>query len=87
LVKDYKNAGIDEQWLPTNMAEVVLKSIDWWTTTQSTNQSSNQSTLQSTNSSSFTPKWATKYQNNSSTWGKSTVNINWNDYSSDFYSN
>jgi hypothetical protein len=47
----------------------------------------NQSTLQSTQSSSFTPKWATKYQNNSSTWGKSRLNINWNDYPSDFYFN
>lgn len=87
LVKDYKNAGIDEQWLPTNMAEVVLKSIDWWTTTQSTNQSTNQSTLQNTQSSNFTPKWATKYQNNTSTWAGSTVNINWNAYPSEFYSN
>ena len=87
LVKDYKNAGIDEQWLPTNMAEVVLKSIDWWTTTQSTNQSTNQSTYQSTQSTNRTPSWATKYQNNSSTGGWSTVTVNWNTYPSDFYSN
>ena len=79
LVKDYKNAGIDEQWLPTNMAEVVLKSINWW--------DANQSTYQSVNSSSFTPSWATKYQNNTSTWAGSSVNINWYSYSSDFYSN
>ena len=60
---------------------------NWQSTVQSTNQSTNQSTLQNTQSSSFTPSWATKYLNISSTWGWSTVNVNWNYYPSDFYSN
>ena len=76
LVKDYKNAGIDEQWLPTNMAEVVLKSINWW--------DANQSTYQSVNSSSFTPSWASKYTSQSSYSSNSYVNVEWADFPSTF---
>jgi len=63
------------------------KRVDLYRNWQSTVQSTNQSTLQNTQSSSFTPSWATKYLNISSTWGWSTVNVNWNYYPSDFYSN
>ena len=52
-----------------------------------TPQTTNQSTYQSTQSTNRTPSWATKYQNNSSTGGWSTVTVNWNTYPSDFYSN
>jgi hypothetical protein len=67
LVKDYKNAGIDEQRLPTNMAEVVLKSLN--------TSNTNQSTLQSTKSSSFTPTWATKYSSSTSYNSYNYVNV------------
>jgi hypothetical protein len=76
LVKDYKNAGIDEQWLPTNMADVVLKSINWWNT--------NQSTLQSTNSSSFKPAWATKYEPSTSYSSNNYVSVEWAYFPSTF---
>ena len=72
LVKDYKNAGIDEQWLPTNMAEVVLKSINWWNTNQSTQ------------SSSFTPAWATKYSSSTSYNSYNYVNVEWAEFPSIF---
>lgn len=76
LVKDYKNAGIDEQWLPTNMAEVVLKSLN--------TSNTNQSTLQSANSSSFTPAWATKYSSSASYNSYNYVNVEWVEFPSIF---
>jgi hypothetical protein len=63
---------------------------NWQSTAQSTNQtpqSTNQSTYQSTQSTVRKPSWTTKYLDNSSTWGWSTVTVNWNTYPSDFYSN
>jgi hypothetical protein len=58
------------------MAEVVLKSINWW--------DANQSTYQSVNSSSFTPSWASKYTSQSSYSSNSYVNIEWADFPSTF---
>lgn len=80
LAKDYKNAGIDEQWLPTNMAEVVLKSINWWNTNQSTLQSVNNSNLQSNWWTDLLPSTSV----NASTWVWSTVNVGWYYFPSTF---
>lgn len=84
-VNQMKAASIPSVYYPTDWAT----ELDWiiaklkWTTPQSTNQT----TYQSTQSTTWTPSWATKYTNNTSTWAGSTVNINWNSYPSDFYSN
>ena len=38
LQQVFKNANIDDQWLPTNYADVIISKLDWKTTTQSTKQ-------------------------------------------------
>ena len=84
-VNQMKTASIPSVYYPTDWAT----ELDWiiaklkWTTPQSTNQS----TLQSTQSTTRKPSWTTKYLNNSSTWGWSTVTVNWYSYPSNFYSN
>jgi hypothetical protein len=44
LKKDFNNAGIDEQWLPTNYADYIIKKLDNMSvgnSSKSTNESDN----------------------------------------------
>lgn len=68
LKKDYNNAGIDEQWLPTNMADVVLAKLD--TPVYETTAIS----------STWTPSWYSELP--TTWWSSSYVNINWYEFSS-----
>jgi hypothetical protein len=60
----FKNADIDDQWLPQNYAEFIINKIDWGKTPQTTKKVSwlnlvkNQIQNWNTNNNSFLQKYA-----------------------------
>ena len=75
LKRMYSNAWIDEQWLPTNMADMILNQR-WWATNQSTNSSSNTNNGTKTSNSWYSSINSSNTQNNNTWYNSNWVNEN-----------